>query len=150
MKTKPTKFRSAKQLIELWQAFCDDIVAKDFETIPSQTAFCRWLATHYENTDRKTIYNSLNKIFPAIKKEFEQIQSDVIAEGSMLGHYQPAMSIFALKNWCRWKDREENIIDGTSANGKLTDLIDGLKENDLHKETETIDEAMADKPAPEN
>lgn len=110
MTTKPTKFNSAKQFIELWRSFCDDIVDKGFKTIPSQTAFCRWLATHYENTDRKTIYNSLNKIFPTIKKDFEQIQSDVIAEGSMLGHYQPTMSIFALKNWCKWSDKVEQTI----------------------------------------
>lgn len=107
MKTKPTKFKSAKEFIELWQDFCDDIVKNEFNTIPSQTAFCRWLAYNYESTDRKTIYNSLNKIFPTIKKEFEQIQSDVIAEGAMLGHYQNTMSIFALKNWCKWTDKQE-------------------------------------------
>ena len=141
MKTKPTKFKSAKQLIELWQSFCDDIVADGFATIPSQTAFCRWLATHYENTDRKTIYNSLNKIFPAIKKDFEQIQSDVIAEGSMLGHYQPAMSIFALKNWCKWSDKPENSSE--KSEGRLADLIEGLK-IDIHTETKTINETLAD------
>lgn len=107
MKTKPTKFKSAKEFIELWQDFCDDIVKNEFNTIPSQTAFCRWLSCNYESTDRKTIYNSLNKIFPTIKKEFEQIQSDVIAEGAMLGHYQNTMSIFALKNWCKWTDKQE-------------------------------------------
>lgn len=25
----------------------------------------------------------------------------------MLGHYQPTMSIFALKNWCKWTDKQE-------------------------------------------
>ncbi len=134
MKTKPTKFKSAKQLIELWQLFCEDIIAKDFKTIPSQTAFCRWLATHYENTDRKTIYNSLNKIFPDIKKEFEQIQSDVITEGGMLGHYQPAMSIFALKNWCRWQDKIE--VNDTSALDKLDDIL-----KEIHKNANTKSEA---------
>ena len=147
MKTKPTKFKSAKQLIELWQSFCDDIVANNFETIPSQTAFCRWLATHYENADRKTIYNSLNKIFPDIKKDFKQIQSDVIAEGSMLGHYQPAMSIFALKNWCKWSDKPENSSD--KSEGRLADLIEGLK-IDIHTETKTINETLADGQAQKN
>ncbi len=134
METKPTKFKSAKQLIELWQSFCDDIVAKGFETIPSQTAFCRWLSTHYENTDRKTIYNSLNKIFPDIKKDFEQIQSDVIVEGGMLGHYQTAMSIFALKNWCRWQDKIE--VNDTSALDKLDDILKEMNKN-AHSDTET-------------
>ena len=75
--------------------------------IPSQTSFCRWLAKNYKKTDRKTIYNSLNKIFPEIKKEFDRIRGDVIAEGAMLGRYQPTMSIFALKHWCKWADTPE-------------------------------------------
>ena len=25
----------------------------------------------------------------------------------MLGHYQNTMSIFALKNWCKWTDKQE-------------------------------------------
>ena len=75
--------------------------------IPSQTSFCRWLAKNYKKTDRKTIYNSLNKIFPEIKKEFDRIRGDVIAEGAMLGRYQPTMSIFALKHWCKWTDTPE-------------------------------------------
>lgn len=107
MKTKPTKFKSAKQLIELWQEFCDEIVEAEFYTIPSQTSFCKWLTVHYEGADRKTIYNSLNKIFPDIKKDFEAIRADVIAEGSMLGKYNSTMSIFALKNWCKWTDKQE-------------------------------------------
>lgn len=109
MKTKPNKFENAEQFIELWQAFCDDIVDSGFSTVPSQTAFCKWLTKNYESTDRKTIYNTLNKIFPTIKSNFEQMQGDIIAEGSMLGKYQPTMSIFALKNWCSWSDRSETV-----------------------------------------
>lgn len=147
---QPKKFRNGKELIKLFSDFCDSISNNDYTTVPTQTEFCRWLTKNYAECDRRTIYNSLNKYFPNIKKEFEQLQSDTVVTGSMLGHYQPAMSIFALKNWCRWKDREENIIDVTSANGKLTDLIEGLKENDLHTETTAVDETMAEKPAPEN
>ena len=39
-----------------------------------------------------------------IKREFETIRADVISEGTMLGKYQPTMSIFCLKNWCAWRD----------------------------------------------
>lgn len=107
MKTKPTKFETDKQFIELWQAFCDDIRANNYNAAPTQTAFCRWLAENYDSVDRRTIYNSLNKIFPNIKKDFEAIRADVITEGTMLNKYQPTMSIFALKNWCSWKDKQE-------------------------------------------
>jgi len=134
MKTKPTKFKSAKQLIELWQEFCDEIVEAEFYTIPSQTSFCKWLTVHYEGADRKTIYNSLNKIFPDIKKDFEAIRADVIAEGSMLGKYQPTMSIFALKNWCKWTDKQEV----TTAN------IDDQTRNELNSLVESINDYEAD------
>ena len=104
MKTKPNKFESGEYLIELWRQFCNSIVENEFNTVPTQTAFCRWLEKEYEKTDRKTIYNSLNKIFPSIKKDFEQLQSDVIMQGGMMGKYNPTMSIFGLKNWCGWSD----------------------------------------------
>ena len=104
MKTKPNKFESGEHLIELWWQFCNSIVENEFNTVPTQTAFCRWLEKEYEKTDRKTIYNSLNKIFPTIKKDFEQLQSDVIMHGGMMGKYNPTMSIFGLKNWCGWSD----------------------------------------------
>lgn len=104
---QPKKFSNGKQLIELFRAFCDEIVEYEFTRVPNQTNFCKWLEKHYSSVDRKTIYTSLNKYFPSIKKDFEQIQSDIIAEGGMLGRYQPTMSIFALKNWCKWTDKQE-------------------------------------------
>ena len=104
---QPKKFSNGKQLIELFRAFCDEIIDNNFNRVPNQTNFCKWLEKHYSSANRRTIYNSLNKYFPTIKKDFEQIQSDIIAEGSMLGHYQPTMSIFALKNWCKWTDKKE-------------------------------------------
>ena len=101
---QPKRFESAEQMIALWSDFCNEIVQNEFNTVPTQTAFCRWLKEKYADTDRKTIYNSLNKYFPSIKKEFEQLQSDVIMQGGMMGKYNPTMSIFGLKNWCGWSD----------------------------------------------
>lgn len=104
---QPKKFKSGDELIELWEEFCGSIVENGFETIPSQSAFCRWLSERYKEVDRRTIYNSLNQYFPDIKKEFERIQSDTIMQGGMLGKYNPTMSIFGLKNWCGWADKVE-------------------------------------------
>ena len=146
---QPKKFSNGKQLIELFKAFCDEIIDNDFNRVPNQTNFCKWLEKHYSSVDRRTIYNSLNKYFPTIKKEFEQIQSDVIAEGGMLGHYQAAMSIFALKNWCKWTDKQETKMEDKS-DGKLADLIEGLKENDIHTKTATVNETLADESAKKN
>lgn len=102
---QPKKFESGEQLIDLWIAFNEDIRAKGYKTVPTQSNFCKYLSKRFKECDRRTIYNSLNEYFPTVKKEFESIQADTIAEGGMLGHYQSTMSIFALKNWCKWTDR---------------------------------------------
>lgn len=125
LKTKPNKFESGEQLISLWNDFCNEIIDNGFDKVPTQTAFCRWLAEHYKETDRKTIYNSLNKIFPAIKKDFEKLQSDTITTGGMLGKYNPTMTIFALKNWCNWADKPEN--ENEEKQEMQTELLKAIK-----------------------
>ena len=137
MKTKPNKFESGEHLIELWRKFCNSIVENEFNTVPTQTAFCRWLEKEYERTDRKTIYNSLNKIFPSIKKEFEQLQSDVIMQGGMMGKYNPTMSIFGLKNWCGWSD-SGRVTTGRYDEEKAEDALSkALREEAERMQNET-------------
>ena len=130
----PKTFDSAEQLISLWTKFCDSIIDGKFKDVPTQSAFCRWLSQNYQDTDRKTIYNSLNKYFPNIKKEFEQIQSDTIMQGGMLGFYQPTMSIFGLKNWCGWVDKmETNNTNKTvlDLSNKTTDEIREMLDDEV-------------------
>lgn len=137
MKTKPNKFESGEHLIELWRQFCNSIVENEFNTVPTQTAFCRWLEKEYEKTDRKTIYNSLNKIFPSIKKDFEQLQSDVIMQGGMMGKYNPTMSIFGLKNWCGWSD-SGRVATGRYDEEKAEDALSkALREEAERMQNET-------------
>ena len=137
MKTKPNKFESGEHLIELWRQFCNSIVENEFNTVPTQTAFCRWLEKEYEKTDRKTIYNSLNKIFPSIKKDFEQLQSDLIMHGGMMGKYNPTMSIFGLKNWCGWSD-SGRVTTGRYDEEKAEDALSkALREEAERMQNET-------------
>jgi hypothetical protein len=137
VKTKPNKFESGEHLIELWRQFCNSIVENEFNTVPTQTAFCRWLEKEYEKTDRKTIYNSLNKIFPSIKKDFEQLQSDVIMQGGMMGKYNPTMSIFGLKNWCGWSD-SGRVATGRYDEEKAEDALSkALREEAERMQNET-------------
>ncbi len=121
---RPKKFNSGRELIELWGKFCEEIMDNGFSAVPTQTAFCRWLAKNYSVVDRKTIYTSLNKYFPTIKKEFERIQSDTIMEGGLLGKYNPTMSIFGLKNWCDWKDKPGS--DNAEIMDKLDEILGGI------------------------
>lgn len=104
---QPKKIKSGKQLIDLWTSFCEYIRDAEYTIAPTQTDFCRWLSKEFDSCDRRTIYNALNKYFPTIKGEFERIQADTITSGAMLGRYNSTMSIFALKNWCKWTDKQE-------------------------------------------
>lgn len=105
MAGQPKRFESGEQLIKLFEEFCASIEECGFEQVPNQTSFCRWLHNNYKDTDVRTVYNSLHRYFPNIKKDFEKIQGDTVSTGAMLGKYQPTMSIFALKNWCGWGDQ---------------------------------------------
>ena len=137
MAGQPKRFESAEQLISLWSDFCNDIVVNEFNTVPTQTAFCRWLSKKFKDTDRKTIYNALNEYFPNIKKNFEQLQSDVIMQGGMMGKYNPTMSIFGLKNWCGWSD-SGRVTTGRYDEEKAEDALSkALREEAERMQNET-------------
>ncbi len=125
---QPKKFENGEQLIDLWIAFNEDIHAKEYKLVPTQSNFCRYLSKHFKECDRRTIYNSLSEYFPTIKNEFERIQADTIAEGGMLGHYQATMSIFALKNWCKWSDKPTEEEKEVGMNFEDDTLTASLKE----------------------
>jgi hypothetical protein len=133
---QPKKFKDGQQLIDLWKQFCDQIRENGYIEAPTQTAFERWLKKEYQPVDVRTIYNALNEYFPNIKKDFERIRADVISEGTMLGKYQPTMSIFALKNWCSWRDNPAsanfNAEDAQQdeLSKSLSELAKGLESDD--------------------
>ena len=104
---QPKRFESGEQLIALWNDFCAEIVEDGYKIAPTITEFGKWLSVALDETDRKTLYNALYKYFPEVKNIVEGARADVVAQGTMLGKYQPSMSIFALKNWCGWTDRLE-------------------------------------------
>lgn len=122
----PKTFKNGEELCKLFDDFCRDIVSSEYDRIPSQSEFCRWLEQNYKAADRRTIYNSLNKYFPAYKKRFETLQSDLITQGAMLNKYQPTMSIFVLKNWCKWADKPSEETE--NSNKEIAESIKHLAE----------------------
>lgn len=135
MDTKPRRFKSGKEIIDLWLQYCDEIKAEGYTRAPTQTDFSAWLAKNFKATDRRTIYNTLNKIFPEVKDDFDKIRADTIASGAMLGKYHATMTIFALKNWCGWEDKKSVDMD------MGVDAIVKFKFDDLPSET-TEDDIM--------
>lgn len=123
---RPKAFNSASKLIELFRQFSDEIIENGFNDVPTQTSFSRWLKSHFRDVDRRTIYNALNKYFPEIKEEFDQIRADVLAQGALLGHYHSTMTIFGLKNWCHWTDKQQ-VEASVDSDIEIT-ISDELKE----------------------
>lgn len=123
---RPKAFNSASKLIELFRQFSDEIVENGFKDVPTQTSFSRWLKSHFRDVDRRTIYNALNKYFPEVKEEFDQIRADVLAQGALLGEYNSTMTIFGLKNWCRWTDKQQ-VEASVDSDIEIT-ISDELKE----------------------
>lgn len=121
---RPKKFRSGEQLFRFWKEFCFEIIDDGYKIAPTYTEFGRWLTRYMGEADRKTIYNSLEKYFPDIKAKVEEMRADVIAQGMMTGKYQQTGSIFALKNWCKWRDTPKE--DTSDALDKLGEILRGI------------------------
>lgn len=61
-----------------------------------------------------TIRRCFDEYWADLKKEFEDIRADLLSRGASLGVYNSTMVIFALKNWCNWKDKQEIEQDITT------------------------------------
>lgn len=110
---KPRSFKSGEEILELWKEFCNEIVENGYNKAPTQTEFSWWLDRVKHAVDHRTVYLTINKYYPHIKGEWDKIRADVVSQGTMLGKYQPTMSIFALKNWCNWADKVETKNENT-------------------------------------
>ena len=80
-----------------------------------------------------TIRRCFDEYWADIKKEFEDIRADLLSRGASIGIYNPTMTIFALKNWCHWKDKadDEKTVDNAFNEGmqNLADLINNPAPN---------------------
>ena len=123
---RPKTFKSGDEVLNLFTEFCEELYSDDQSIyVPSKTDFCLWLKNEKNfSCDRKTLYTTLSKYFPDIKKEFDEMRGDTLVNGAMRGKYQPTMTIFALKNWCGWADRPEEKEE----NGITVTLSDEAKE----------------------
>lgn len=110
----PKIFQSPSDLIDAFNAFIDDVRDSDFETFPTKANFARFLGI-----DPKTVYNTIYKYFPEIKKEYMDVLADCLTEGATVGKWDKTMTIFCLKNWCSWADKAENV--NTEIKPSLTD-----------------------------
>ncbi len=70
--------------------------------VPNQSNLAQWLGissfsiSHYMKDD------------PEAQSRYKHILADCLSEGAMVGVYQPASTIFSLKNLCDWADKYED------------------------------------------
>ncbi len=83
----------------------------------------------FVNTKQQCSYRTICRCFDEywqdIKKEFESIRADLLSRGASMGVYNVTMIIFALKNWCNWKDKAEP--ETTTASEEQTKMLDAIK-----------------------
>lgn len=105
---QPRAFRSGIHLFECIQDFCDDIIAQGYTVLPSKTEFCRWYSNRTgRKISRRTVWSAMEKYYPDVKGRINVLVSDVLAQGAALGFWNSTITIFVLKNWCRWSDKPE-------------------------------------------
>jgi hypothetical protein len=73
----------------------------------------------------KTVRRYLEIYCPDNKKDFDEIRADLLSRGAAMGLYNVVACIFALKNWCGWKDKADTVEEAD--NGILIELSESLK-----------------------
>lgn len=111
---QPRAFNTPDDLLDSFDDFLNYVRLTDFEVYPTKANFSR-----YMEIDAKTVYNTVEKYFPEIKKRYIDMLSDCLTEGASIGKYDKTMTIFCLKNWCNWADKTDNV--NTEIRPTLTD-----------------------------
>lgn len=90
-----------------------------------------------ETTKEKTIHRDTKGNITGSTEHIKETERFIPADTTAM--------LFYMK--CRMPDRYNDKINvkvDDSRNGKLADLIEGLKEDDIHNETESVNETVAD------
>lgn len=75
-----------------------------------------------------TVRRCFDEYWADIKKDFQDVRSDLLVRGAMLYKYNPTMSIFGLKNWCGWGDNGNNAYNRVEEHKEDDPLTKALKE----------------------
>ena len=92
---------------------------------PTIFGFYKYVS-QYKECSYHTIRRCFDEYWADIKKEFEDIRGDLLSRGASLGIYNTTMSIFALKNWCNWKDKADE--DNKTDEEKQDNMLKAIKE----------------------
>lgn len=131
---QPRAFESEEKFIELFTWYIEDVVAKGYDRLPTQTDFCRWLKPQGIDVNVRTVHRTITEYCPSVKRDMVTLISDTIATGGAMSKYRDAMAIFALKNWCGWADKQESIITNVGS------AVEGMSMDDKMKRLQELRE----------
>ena len=121
-----------KNFVFEYMDFIYDKQENSLKDTPTFYGFYRFVREQKE-CSYHTIRRCFDEYWADIKKEFEDIRADLLSRGASIGIYNPTMTIFALKNWCHWKDKadDEKTVDNAFNEGmqNLADLINNPSPN---------------------
>ena len=121
-----------KNFVFEYMDFIYDKQENSLKDTPTFYGFYRFVREQKE-CSYHTIRRCFDEYWADIKKEFEDIRADLLSRGASIGIYNPTMTIFALKNWCHWKDKadDEKTVDNAFNEGmqNLADLINNPAPN---------------------
>lgn len=121
-KGKGKKFQSADDLIAAQLDYLDYITSINYQEYPTKIGMAK-----FSSCDVKTIYNCLHRYFPEIGNIWKENTEQCLVNGVNAGVYHPSFTIFVLKNWCGWAERQENIskeIPKIASREELTEALE--------------------------
>lgn len=127
-KIKPA-FDSMKELITAYQCFCVFIVQHRFideleiPITPTYSDFARWLGVTPRTVEAYVAKNASEEE----KKALMALRSDILFKGAAAKVYEKTITIFAMKNWCDWSDKQEVKQEVTEQGISQEEIEDRLK-----------------------
>ena len=122
-----------KDFVFEYMDFIYDKQEKSLKDTPTFYGFYRFVRQQKE-CSYHTIRRCFDEYWTDIKKEFEDIRADLLSRGASIGIYNPTMTIFALKNWCNWKDKAE--VETAPNNGILDEMNEYFRKKNQNKDVQ--------------
>ena len=113
-----------KDFVFEYMEFIYDKQENSVKDTPTFYGFYRFVREKKE-CSYHTIRRCFDEYWADIKKEFEDIRADLLSRGASIGIYNTTLTLFALKNWCKWADKPEN--ENEEKQEMQTELLKAIK-----------------------
>jgi hypothetical protein len=103
-KGNPRAYQSAGEVIDAQLKYLGYIKDTGYSEYPTKNGMAE-----YSGVDPKTIWWSIERYYPEIKRQWQENIEQTLINGVNAGVYNVTMTKYILANWCGWSDRRETI-----------------------------------------